>query len=70
VEIVFLTLARLLGPITLYCPPPSQGAGGGRVSGRVVGVFYENRSRRDARDRGRGVPPPPRQPLPTGAILP
>jgi hypothetical protein len=25
--------------IAAHCPPPLEGAGGGRVSGRVVGVF-------------------------------
>jgi len=46
-------------------------AGGGRRHGtrREAGVVDEYRSTRDTGDRGRGVPPPPRQPLPRGAIL-
>ncbi len=47
------------------CPPPLEGAGGGRGSGRAVGVFPATRE-----DRGRGVPPPPRQPLPHGGDIP
>jgi len=27
--------------IATHCPPPLEGAGGGRVSGRAVGVFPE-----------------------------
>ncbi len=41
----------------------------GRIrGGREVGVIDECRSTRDVGDRGRGVPPPPRQPHPHGAI--
>ena len=38
------------GSIATHCPPPLEGAGGGRGSGREVGV-YECRSTRDAGDR-------------------
>ena len=55
--------------IATDCPPPLEGAGGGRGSGRAVGVIQRERFPATREDRGRGVPPPPRQPLPTGAIL-
>jgi len=50
--------------------PLSQGAGGGRGSGRAVGVSHEYRSTRDTGDRGGGsrirLPPPPQPPPPGG----
>jgi len=32
-------------PIAIHCPPPVEGAGGGRASGREAGVVNEYRSR-------------------------
>ena len=57
----------------MHCPPPLEGAGGGRGSGREVGVVYEYRSTIDTGDRGGGAvsaSPLPVSPSPTGAILP
>ena len=45
--------------IAMHCPPPRKGAGGGRASGREVGVVYEYRSTIDTGDRGGGKPYPP-----------
>ena len=44
--------ARLSGLSPGTARPLSQGAGGGRGSGREVGVVYEYCSTRDTRDRG------------------
>jgi hypothetical protein len=49
-------------------PPPLAGGGRRPRSGRAVGVIQRERFSVPRRDRGRGVPPPPRQPLPAGAI--
>ena len=49
-------------------PAPYRGGGRRRWKRREVGVIYKYRSTGNASDRGRGVPPPPRQPSPTGAI--
>ncbi len=60
------------GSIATHCPPPLEGAGGGRGSGRAVGVS-DCRSTRDAGDRGgwsRLRLPPPRQPHPHGGDSP
>jgi len=55
--------------IAMHCPPPRKGAGGGRGSGREVGVFQRKPFNRRHRRQGRGMfHPPPRQPLPHGAI--
>ncbi len=51
-------------------PAPSRGGGWRPRSGREVGVIYIYRSTGNASDRGRGVPPPPRQPHPYGGDIP
>jgi len=58
------------GAIARHCPPPLEGAGGGRGSGREVGVVYEYRSTIDTGDRGGRLfhPPPRRAASPTGVI--
>jgi len=38
--------------IAMHCPPPPEGAGGGRGAAGRWGCFYEYRSTRDAGDRG------------------
>jgi len=53
------------GPIATHCPPPLEGAGGGHVSGRAVGVFLphtEKSVRLKRRRQGRGASPPPPSP--------
>ena len=45
--------------IATYCPPPRKGAGGGRGSGRVVGVFWRRTFNQRRRRHGRGEPSPP-----------
>jgi len=54
------------GSIAMHCPPPLEGAGGGRgAAGRWGGSM--NSVQRLRRETGEGdVPPPPRQPLPRG----
>ncbi|MDK2862509.1 MAG: hypothetical protein PWQ46_219 [Methanomicrobiaceae archaeon] len=72
VKILFFTPGTAIGPIAPHCPPPQEGAGGGRGAAGRRGCFHEYRSTRDAGDRGGGSRlrlPPPRQPLPPGAIL-
>ncbi len=59
-----------LSPLTAR---PLEGAGGGRGSGRVVGVVYEYRSTRDTGDRRGGSRirlPPPRRAQPPGGDSP
>jgi len=62
--------ARLSGAIVMHCPPPLEGAGGGRGSGRAVGVvdcLHGKTSSVRHRRQGMGLfHLPPRQPLPTG----
>ena len=64
-------------PLALYpdyrhaLPAPSEGGGRRPRSGREVGVVDSRLGKPfpvTRRDRGRGVPPPPRQPHPHGAI--
>ena len=38
-EIQFLLPVHGIRNIATYCPPPPEGAGGGRASGRAVGVI-------------------------------
>jgi len=57
-------LGTATGAIARHCPPPLEGAGGGRVSGRVVGVFLPHteksvRLKRKRQERGESSPPPP-----------
>ena len=66
-EILFPPRARLSGLSPCTARPLSQGAGGGRGSGRAVGVSHEYRSTRDTGDRGGGCSIPlPVSPSPTG----
>ena len=71
-KILFPPRARLSGAIARHCPPPLEGAGGGRGSGREGGGVYEYRSTIDTGDRGGGsrfrLPPPRRAASPTGVI--
>ena len=61
----------LSGAIAMHCPPPREGAGGGRVSGRAVGVFQRKPFNGRRMRQGRGMfHPPPRQPHPRGGDSP
>jgi len=69
-EIQFLLPVHRIRTIATYCPPPRKGAGGGRASGRAVGVArllaWKNVFS-DTSGQGKGMfHPPPRQPLPRG----
>jgi|GEM_PF-3464160 len=57
------------GPIAKHSPAPLRGREEAR-SGREAGVIRRERFSVTRRDRGRGVPPPPRQPLPHGGDSP
>jgi hypothetical protein len=54
-EIRFPSPVHGIRTIATHCPPPRKGAGGGRGSGRAVGVSHEYRSTRDTGDRGGSV---------------
>jgi len=63
-----------IGPIAPYCPPPLEGAGGGRGAAGRWGCLYLPRKKSVwliCRRQGRGMlHPPPRQPLPHGGDSP
>ena len=63
-----------IGPIAPYCPPPLEGAGGGRGAAGRWGCLYLPRKKSVwliCRRQGRGMfHPPPRQPLPRGGDSP
>jgi len=68
-EIPFLLpMAPAIRSIAPHCPPPLEGAGGGRGSGREVGVFPRIPFNQRHRRQGRGMfhPPLPVDPSPTG----
>ena len=55
--------------IAMHCPPPRKGAGGGRGSGRELGVFQRKPFNRRCMRQGRGMfHPLPVSPSHTGAI--
>ncbi len=71
-KIPFMLPVHCIRTIANHCPPPLEGAGGGRGAARRVGVALpptEKGCLIETRATGEGdVPPPPRQPHPHGAI--
>jgi len=67
-KILSLPCARPSGSIATHCPPPLEGAGGGRGGGRAVGVDTEIKTPPQEMPRqGRGLfHPLPVSPSPTG----